>query len=79
MTCHDCGTDVKGQKHVEYKGKQEGGRVWRKCLACFEKEPALLRRQACEVYSRIVGYLRPLSQWNLGKQAEMDQRRLYKV
>lgn len=28
----------------------------------------------CEVYSRIVGYLRPVSQWNEGKQAEFDVR-----
>ncbi len=79
MTCHDCGTDVKGQKHVEYKGKQEGGRVWRKCLACFKKEPALRRRQTCEIYTRIVGYLRPKAHANPGKAAEIDQRKLYKV
>lgn len=28
-----------------------------------------------EVYSRIVGYLRPLKQWNAGKQAEFSRRR----
>ncbi len=27
-----------------------------------------------EVYSRIVGYIRPLNQWNNGKQAEFEQR-----
>ena len=31
----------------------------------------------CEVYSRIVGYLRPISQWNEGKQAEYDIREMY--
>ncbi len=31
----------------------------------------------CEVYSRIVGYLRPVSQWNVGKQAEYDLRKTY--
>lgn len=31
----------------------------------------------CEVYSRIVGYLRPISQWNEGKQAEYDLREVY--
>jgi ribonucleoside-triphosphate reductase len=30
---------------------------------------------AAEVYSRIVGYLRPLQQWNPGKQAEFERRR----
>ncbi len=31
----------------------------------------------CEVYSRIVGYLRPIKQWNDGKQAEFDLRKVY--
>ncbi|MCB2166692.1 MAG: ribonucleoside triphosphate reductase [Deltaproteobacteria bacterium] len=31
--------------------------------------------QATEVYSRIVGYLRPVRQWNDGKQAEYKNRR----
>ncbi len=31
----------------------------------------------CEVYSRIVGYLRPVSQWNAGKQSEYDLREVY--
>ncbi len=34
-------------------------------------------RRECEVYSRIVGYLRPVSQWNRGKQAEFAVRELY--
>lgn len=29
---------------------------------------------ACEVYTRIVGYLRPVEQWNKGKKAEYDDR-----
>lgn len=31
----------------------------------------------CEVYSRVVGYLRPVSQWNDAKQAEYDIRAMY--
>lgn len=30
--------------------------------------------KTCEVFSRIVGYLRPVSQWNEGKQAEFKLR-----
>jgi len=30
-----------------------------------------------EIYSRVVGYLRPVEQWNAGKQAEFDVRREY--
>ena len=31
----------------------------------------------CEVYSRIVGYLRPIDQWNDGKQSEYNDRKLF--
>lgn len=31
----------------------------------------------CEVYSRVVGYLRPVDQWNDGKQAEFAVRRTF--
>ena len=33
----------------------------------------------CEVYSRIVGYIRPVSQWNPGKVAEFKMRKTYKI
>ncbi len=32
----------------------------------------------CEVYSRIVGYYRPVQNWNLGKQEEFSQRVVFK-
>ena len=32
-----------------------------------------------EVYSRVVGYLRPVDQWNEGKQAEFRLRSMYKI
>jgi ribonucleoside-triphosphate reductase len=32
-----------------------------------------------EVYSRVVGYLRPVKQWNGGKQAEYNDRKTFKV
>jgi ribonucleoside-triphosphate reductase len=32
-----------------------------------------------EVYSRVVGYLRPVKQWNNGKQAEFGIRKTYKL
>ncbi len=31
-------------------------------------------RTKCEVWSRVVGYLRPVSQFNEGKQAEFNDR-----
>ena len=34
---------------------------------------------ATEIYSRVVGYLRPVKQWNKGKQAEFELRQTYHV
>jgi anaerobic ribonucleoside-triphosphate reductase len=42
------------------------------CPKCTIKQP-------CEVYSRIVGYLRPVQQWNIGKKEEFEQRKEFKV
>ncbi|MFA4998979.1 MAG: ribonucleoside triphosphate reductase [Candidatus Paceibacterota bacterium] len=42
------------------------------CPHCAIKQP-------CEVYSRIVGYLRPVSQWNTGKQEEFKDRKEFKI
>ena len=41
--------------------------------------PIETKRQECEVYSRVTGYLRPVSQWNDGKQAEFSNRKTFKV
>ncbi|MBE3116094.1 hypothetical protein IMZ68_02720, partial [Candidatus Bathyarchaeota archaeon] len=49
--------------HGYIKGEQE------KCPTCDED---------CEVYSRVVGYLRPVKQWNKGKQEEFDSRQVFR-
>lgn len=41
--------------------------------------PIEIKRQECEVYSRVSGYLRPVKQWNDGKQAEFFNRKVFKV
>jgi anaerobic ribonucleoside-triphosphate reductase len=33
----------------------------------------------CEVYSRVVGYIRPVSNWNEGKEAEFRERKTFEV
>jgi len=43
------------------------------CPKCAEKG----KEQECIVYSRIVGYLRPVNQWNDGKMAEFKDRKLF--
>lgn len=37
------------------------------------------KRTKCEVYSRVVGYIRPVQNWNVGKQAEYKDRTPYKI
>ena len=32
-----------------------------------------------EVYSRIVGYFRPVQQWNVGKKQEYFNRKMFRV
>ena len=42
------------------------------CPKCTIKQP-------CEVYSRIVGYYRPVNQYNFGKQQEFKERKVFKI
>jgi anaerobic ribonucleoside-triphosphate reductase len=46
-------------------------------LARLKEERANTHGTPCEVYSRIVGYLRPVSSWNVGKREEYKIRKLY--
>jgi len=38
-----------------------------------------VKRQLVECYSRIVGYIRPINQWNPGKLAEFHDRKTFKM
>jgi len=42
-----------------------------------ESETCPTCQEQCEVYSRVVGYLRPVKQWNMGKKEEFKLRRVY--
>jgi hypothetical protein len=86
--CHDCKKDVFVYCDLNDDGEIiiTGGAVYQpnlnseykklfyKCNVCYDKNKTLEKYNPCEVYSRIVGYLRPLNQWNKGKQAEWDER-----
>jgi ribonucleoside-triphosphate reductase len=50
--------------HGYLKGEQE------RCPTC---------REETEIYSRVVGYLRPVKQWNEGKRAEFAMRKRFKL
>jgi len=47
----------------------------------LDGEQPLCRRcsESTEVYSRVVGYLRPVKQWNSGKQAEFGDRKNIRI
>ena len=36
-------------------------------------------RQRCELWSRPVGYLRPIQHWNKGKKQEFKERKEFKI
>jgi hypothetical protein len=83
--CNDCKKEVKikdgeivGGVYLSYK---EGGQEYRivKCRTCFKKNKALVDFQPCEVYSRIVGYIRPIQQWNPSKVQEYADRKEFKL
>ena len=44
-----------------------------------EQNNCSICNQETEVYSRVVGYLRPVKQWNRGKLAEFGNRKTFKV
>jgi len=89
--CHDCNEPVEVTAEVsagDGSVSVTGGSVVRpkgmskfffKCSGCYQKDPVLRNYQPCEVYSRVVGYLRPVQQWNEGKKAEYKERKLFKV
>ena len=92
--CHDCDTPVEVLCAVNENGelKISGGaiydpkmgtppieRTFFKCDACFRKDRVLRNFVSCEVYSRVVGYLRPVQQWNKGKLAEFEHRKEFVV
>jgi len=41
--------------------------------------PIKNKRQECMVYSRVVGWITPLVNWNKGKRAEWEDRKEYDI
>ena len=48
-------------------------------IKVLKKEIAERRGEPCQVYSRVVGYLRPVQNWNLGKKQEYSMRKVYDI
>lgn len=77
LICHDCKKELeKGDEFVMYEVVSD---KFIKCKECYKKDPVLKNFQKAEVYSRVVGYIRPVQQWNAGKQAEYGDRKEYDV
>lgn len=75
--CHDCKKELKNNDEV-MKYEVENQEFF-KCKKCHETDPVLRNFQKTEVYSRIVGYMRPIEQWNAGKVEEYKDRKEYKA
>jgi len=86
--CHDCKCSVAVTAKVAEDGAItiEGGAIYKvkqgeekllffKCDECFGKDRVLRNWKRTEVYSRVVGYYRPVKQWNKGKKAEYEMRK----
>jgi hypothetical protein len=82
--CHDCKKELEISEGeirngVELVYEDNGEKVAvLKCSDCYQKNPSLANYRQCEVYSRIVGYLRPVQQWHKGKKQEFKDRREFK-
>jgi ribonucleoside-triphosphate reductase len=83
--CYDCkkaieveGEEIKNGVLLAYQDGDEKKVIF-KCSSCYEKNPGLTNFRQCEVYSRVVGYLRPVQQWHVGKKQEFEDRKNYKI
>ncbi|HOX10606.1 MAG TPA: anaerobic ribonucleoside-triphosphate reductase [Candidatus Moranbacteria bacterium] len=77
LICHDCGKAI--QNDEEYMPYKVGSEIYIKCKACHQTDPVLRNFRKTEVYSRVVGYIRPIQQWNKGKRAEFADRKEFIV
>ena len=77
LICNDCEKCLEeGDEYMPYKTSTG---TYIKCKKCHEKDPVLRNFQETEVYSRVVGYIRPVKQWNKGKQTEYKDRTEFEV
>ena len=43
----------------------------------YNKEGKEIQRTPCQVYTRVMGYLRPVSHYNIGKKSEFYGRKYF--
>jgi len=91
-TCNDCNKKIliSIDRTKDGQIKISGGAIYKpeeslgyntkyiyKCDECYNQDKIL--HQRTEVYTRVVGYLRPIKQFNPGKIAEFELRENYKI
>ncbi len=72
VKCLECDEEVELMEIAE-DAPELAGQTMYVCHNCKK----LFRK--CEVYSRVVGYLRPVDAWNKGKKEEFNKRKTYKI
>lgn len=48
-------------------------------ISALKEEMKDVHGSPCEVFSRVVGYLRPVQNWNKGKKQEFSMREMFDV
>ena len=48
-------------------------------MADNDKQRSHTCGETCEVYSRVCGYFRPVSNWNKGKKEEFKDRKTFEI
>ena len=90
--CHDCNKPVVvdidkiPDGHDKSQLVINGGAVYfeddtffMKCDPCFKKDSTLRNFRKCDVYSRVVGFYRPIKSWNDGKRSEWRNHKDYNL
>lgn len=87
--CHDCQQESQVLATITDDGIAiSGGAVYKpfadetfyiKCESCYKKDNILRDYQPCDIYSRVVGYMRPVGAWNEAKQQEFHKRKNFKL
>ena len=70
------GLEIEGNGGI-VKGVDE--RPLFKCTECLEKDGGRISSQRTEIFTRVVGYLRPIQAFNKGKIEEFKMRTNYKM
>lgn len=85
--CQKCAREVSilvFKKGIEIEGnggivKGVDERPLFKCTECLEKDGGRISSQRTEIFTRVVGYLRPIQAFNKGKKEEFHMRKNYSM